>query len=139
MSHDQQKFADQLRDKGYRLTLQRQLILDALCELGGHAAIGDVYDRVHAQSSAVDRATVYRTLHLFHELGFVVSADINGSTVYEIADHQPHHHLVCRECGHVTALHDHHFVALAEHLFQEHGFRADINHMTIDGVCHHCR
>jgi len=139
MSHNKQNFVQKLRELGYRVTPQRQLIMDTLCEMGGHATINQIYERVHDQAPAIDRATVYRAIHLFHEHQFVHSADFNGRTMYEIAETQPHHHLVCRECQQVISLSDHHFDYLADHLRREHGFYADINHITIHGLCAPCQ
>jgi Fe2+ or Zn2+ uptake regulation protein len=78
-------------------------------------------------------------MHLFDELGIVVSAEIDGQTVYEIATATPHHHLVCSNCGHVDTLAHHHFEHLAEHLAAEHNFQADMAHLTISGLCANCR
>ena len=139
MSHNEQGFARQLRELGYRVTPQRQLILDTLCDMGGHATINQIFAKVHAQAPAIDKATVYRSVQLFQEHDFVLSANINGQTVYEIADSHPHHHLVCDHCQHVVALSDHHFDALARHLSEEHGFLARMNHITINGICAQCQ
>ena len=139
MSHNPQNFVQQLRELGYRVTPQRQLIMDTLCEMGGHATINQIYENVHDRAPAIDRATIYRTIHLFNEHQFVLSAVINGQTMYEIADAHPHHHLVCRSCQRVIPLADHHFHDLAQHLHEEHGFAADINHITLHGLCAACQ
>ena len=139
MSHNDQNFSQRIREMGYRLTPQRQLILDTLCDLGGHATIAQLYDQIHAKSPAIDRATVYRSINLFEKIQFVVSAEINGTTVYEISNPERHHHLVCRECGSSTELADHHFAALSQHILEEHNFMTDMNHLTISGICHACQ
>ena len=138
MSHHKQGFLQKLRERGHRLTPQRQLILDTLCDLGGHTTINELYEQVHSQAPAIDRATVYRSIQLFEEHAFVHSAKINGQTVYEIAPEEPHHHLVCQKCEAVMALANHHFDALADHLRDEHGFVASFNHLTIPGICANC-
>lgn len=139
MSHKEQNFAARIREEGYRFTPQRQLILDALCDMGGHATVEEIYDRVSETTPAINLATVYRTVHFLEELRLVVSAEIKGSTVYEIAEPTPHHHLVCRCCGQVKALADHHFEELVEHLAEEHHFKAEIDHLTLSGVCQQCQ
>lgn len=139
MTHMTDDYAGRLRRQGYRLTPQRRLILDALCDLGGHVTINALYDEVQRRSPAVDRATVYRALHLFETLHLVVSAEIEGQTVYEIAAATPHHHLVCQVCGRVEGLADHHLTPLAQHLLHEHGFELTLNHLTLSGVCRRCR
>ncbi|MEJ2747609.1 MAG: Fur family transcriptional regulator [Anaerolineae bacterium] len=139
MTHNTLNYAERIHERGYRLTPQRQIILDTLCSMGGHATAGDVFDQVHAQVPAINRATVYRTLSFFCELEVLVSGDIDGQTVYEIATPTPHHHLVCRECGHIETLADYHLTQLIEHLVEEHHFQPEINHLTISGLCRQCQ
>lgn len=138
MSHDQLEFAQRIRKLGYRLTPQRQLILDAVCDIGGHATAAEVCQRVHKISPAVNRATVYRTLNFLCDLRLLVSGEIGGKTVYELAEPVPHHHLVCIHCGQVESLSNHHFSDLAHHLQSEHGFQLDIEHLTLSGLCAEC-
>lgn len=138
MSHTKIGYDKHIRALGYRLTPQRQIIMDLLCEIGGHATVNDVYLRVNAQTPAIDRATVYRTLHFFRELRLVSAAEIDGETVYEVADVTPHHHLVCRVCGAEKRFDDHHLHDLIQHLQQEHGFSAEIDHLVIHGHCQDC-
>jgi len=139
MSHLEQNYAQRIRELGFRLTPQRQLILDAVCDVGGHATATEIYNRVNLIAPAINRATVYRTLNFFREHRLVVSSEIEGKALYEIANPTPHHHLVCRCCGSVEPLADHHFQDLADHLLAEHGFVAEMDHLTITGVCEHCR
>jgi Fur family ferric uptake transcriptional regulator len=139
MSHQQQNFAKRIRQQGYRLTPQRQLILDTVCQAGGHATATEICRNVKRVAPAVNRATVYRTLNFFCQLRLLCSSEIAGKTVYEIADPVPHHHLVCRGCGHVAGLANHHFGELADHLLAEHQFEAELVHLTIPGLCADCQ
>ena len=138
MSHHEQNFVAKLRELGHRVTPQRELILDTLCELDGHASIQQIYEQVHLKAPAIDRATVYRTIHLFQQYQWVVSADINGNTVYEIAHPTPHHHLVCRLCGKIAVLDNDPFQAMKTLLQCEFGFVVELNHLTLMGQCEQC-
>ncbi len=138
MTHHQISYDQQIRAQGYRLTPQRQIIMDALCAIGDHATVSQVYDRVHATTPSIDRATIYRTLHFFRDLRLVVATEIDGELMYEIAGETPHHHLICRICGAEQDLSDQHLHDLIKHLKQEHGFTAEINHLIIPGICHNC-
>jgi Fe2+ or Zn2+ uptake regulation protein len=138
MSHYTVDYAGRIREQGYRLTPQREIILDALCEIGHHATVGELYERVQDKAPAIDRATIYRAMKFFCDLQLVVCADIEGTTVYEIAGHTPHHHLLCRHCGSLQAFDDYHLHDLLQHLQEEHGFQAVIDHLTIPGLCHDC-
>jgi Fur family ferric uptake transcriptional regulator len=53
----------QLRARGYRLTPQRQLVLEAVGKLG-HATPEEIAADVRQTAAAVNISTVYRTLEL---------------------------------------------------------------------------
>lgn len=138
MSHGTLNIADRVRESGFRLTPQRQLILDKLCDLGGHASVVEVFEQVNQVSSVIDKATVYRGLKFFEELGVVVSAEIASTTIYEIASEIPHHHLECVECGNVSSFEHSYVSGLEKALLSDLGFTPNINHLTIKGICRHC-
>jgi Fur family ferric uptake transcriptional regulator len=138
MSHDRLECAAQMREQGFRVTPQRLLLLDAICEGNGHTTFDEIYERVKSKAPGINQATVYRSLDFLCELRLVVSAEIEGRTVYEIAGETPHHHLVCRKCGGVQDLADFHFEELRSHLLEEHGFKTDLDHMVLNGICAGC-
>lgn len=139
MSHNTIDYVQQIRARGYRMTPQRQIVLDTVCAHGGHATASEVYESVNAQQPAINRATVYRILDFLCEMHLVAKADIGGQTVFELVGDSPHHHLVCRQCQQVASLGDYHFEALAAHLLAEHDFEADLSHLAITGLCAECR
>lgn len=141
MTHTTFDLAAALHHRGHRLTPQRQIIIDTLCETGGHVTVADLYERVHVRFPAIDRSTVYRALDFFVELGLVSAADVGGATVYEIASAEhdgAHHHLVCRDCGDIDHVPGEAFAVLAERLLADHGFAADVDSLTITGLCREC-
>ena len=100
MTHNRFDYASLWHERGFRVTPQRQLILDAVCQGAGHTTLPEIYARVQQMAPAINLATVYRTLDFLNEMGLVVSGDMgDGRMVYEIAGQEPHHHLVCRRCG----------------------------------------
>ena len=139
MSHHEIGYDKRIREQGYRLTPQRQVIMDALCAIGDHASVSDIFERVHAESPAIDRATVYRTLHFFRELQLVTASEIDGETLYEVAGPAAHHHLICSVCGAEQTLHDEDLRGLVAHLDQACGFTAELHHLVLPGVCRICR
>lgn len=140
MSHSRWDYATLMRQRGFRVTPQRQLILDAVCAGQGHSTPDEIYERVHTKVPAVNRATVYRTLDFLCELRLVVAADMGGGRMmYEIAGDTPHHHLICRACGAVKEL-DHATVkALFNRIEREHLFVVDMDHLALFGLCPKCR
>ena len=90
-----------LHQRGLRMTPQRQLVLDAVRDLG-HATPEQICAQVQAVAPAVNITTIYRTLDLLEKLGLVRHTHLgHGAPTYSEAEHQ-HVHLVCHECGAVT-------------------------------------
>ena len=132
------EFAAQIRAQGYRMTPQRQIVLDAIAAFAGHASAADIHDWVQQRSPAINRATVYRVLNFLCDLRVVARFETGSNTMYELVGERPHHHLVCRGCGHVANIPDQALNALADALQREHGFRAEFHHLAIIGLCADC-
>ena len=140
MSHQELDLATTLHHQGHRMTPQRQMVLDAVCEIGDHARPEQIYELVRQKSPAVHRATVYRTLKLLCELGLVTdTVAAKGHLVYEIAGEQPHHHLICRHCGNDVEFLDEDYRAFLEALQGNTGFRIETTHITLSGLCPACQ
>ncbi|MFD1828779.1 MULTISPECIES: Fur family transcriptional regulator [Streptomyces] len=127
-----------LRRRGYRLTPQRQLVLEAVDKLE-HSTPDDILAEVRRTAGGVNISTVYRTLELLEELGLVSHAHLgHGAPTYHLADRHDHMHLVCRDCSKVIEAD----VALAagftERLRREFGFDTDMKHFAIFGRCREC-
>lgn len=129
-----------IRQRGFRMTPQRQLILDAVMTGKGHSTPDQIYNRVAKKAPALNRATVYRTLDFLAEQHLITSTDIGiGSKVYEMATPQPHHHLVCERCGKVEQV-DHDVMASAfRHIEHSYGFKVTTDHLALFGLCRHCQ
>jgi len=130
--------AAKLRGSGYRLTPQRELILRAVQRLG-HATPDEVLAEVRRESSAVNVSTVYRTLEVLEELGLIRHAHLSDrAPTYHASDGHDHFHLVCRNCHQVTSVDPEVASALTDRLRTEHGFVADVGHLTVFGHCLDC-
>jgi Fur family ferric uptake transcriptional regulator len=138
MSHVKQDFAGRIREAGYRLTPQRQLILDVICAAGA-ASFDEICQAVTAAAPGINQATIYRALNFFQEMDLVVTAERPEETVYEIASATPHHHLVCDACGTVMEIEDTHLAPLRQQLQDAFGFSAALTHLTIPGRCADCQ
>ncbi len=127
-----------LRARGYRLTPQRQLVLQAVDSLG-HATPDDVLTEVRRTATGVNISTVYRTLDLLEELGLVSHAHLgHGAPTYHLADRHQHMHLVCRDCEKVTETEVAIAAPFVESLRATHGFETDMKHFAIFGRCADC-
>ena len=131
-------FRAKLRDSGYRLTPQRELILAAVDTLG-HATPDEVLAEVREHSHAVNASTVYRTLEVLEELGLVRHAHLSdrAPTYHTVTDHE-HFHIVCRNCHRVVSVDPHMLDQLSADLREQHDFVIDVGHLTVFGACEEC-
>ena len=128
----------ELRARGYRLTPQRQLVLEAVDRLG-HATPDDLVAEVRKTASGVNISTVYRTLELLEGLGLVTHAHLgHGAPTYHAVTGADHVHLVCRSCEHVDEVPPDSVAPLVAQLKAERGFVVDIGHVAIFGLCKGC-
>ena len=132
------ELASRLHSLGYRLTPQRQLVLQAVEKLG-HATPDEVLAEVREHSSAVNASTVYRTLEVLEGLGLVRHAHLSdrAPTYHSVSDHE-HFHLVCRNCGRVVSVGPGMLTSLTQRLRDEQNFALDVGHLTVFGACVEC-
>jgi Fur family ferric uptake transcriptional regulator len=127
-----------LRQRGYRLTPQRQLVLEAVDSLE-HATPDAILTEVRRTASGVNISTVYRTLELLEELGLVSHAHLgHGAPTYHLADRHHHIHLVCRDCESVIEADVSVAEPLTTALLRTYGFETDMKHFAIFGRCADC-
>lgn len=139
MSHENMDYEGIMHRAGYRVTPQRVMILDAVCEGGGHTTRKQVYTRLRHMDDTIDVSSVYRTLKLFVELGLVISAETpNGETVYEIPKPQKHHHLICRVCGREQEIGHEAIQGTLAAVRRRYGFVVEDDHLVFHGVCADC-
>ena len=136
---DTQAIIKTLRERRFRITPQREMIIDALLSEGHHLTAEEVYTQVQTRTSAVNVATIYRTLDMLVEQGIASRTDLGGQAIYAPAGHGPHIHLVCRHCSYVIDADADILAALDEHLRRDHGFTADLRHISLFGVCADCK
>ena len=128
----------ELRARGYRLTPQRQLVLEAVGEIG-HATPEEIATAVRKTASGLNISTVYRTLELLEELGLVRHSHLgHGAPTYSLAAQDDHVHLVCRTCDGVQEVSAELIGQVVSTLAAEQGFVVDVGHSTLFGQCRHC-
>jgi Fur family ferric uptake transcriptional regulator len=134
-----QEWDDMLRASGYRVTPQRQLVLEAVARLE-HGTPEEIFAEVRQTARGVNVSTVYRTLELLEQLALVTHTHLgHGAPRYHLAAQAEHVHLVCRQCEQVTEVDQATVRPLVAALEQAEGFQTDVGHLTVFGLCAACR
>jgi Fur family transcriptional regulator, ferric uptake regulator len=128
-----------LREQGYRLTPQRNLIWEVLRGAGRHMTADEVTTEVRATLPDVNVSTVYRTLELLVGLDLVVETRLEGAACYyEVSPEPTHHHFVCTQCGAVGHFGDDLLAPVHDELGRQ-DFAVGQIQVTAFGVCRDCR
>lgn len=128
-----------LREAGHKLTPQRLMIVGVLRHAPEHLTAQEVHARVREEYPYVDLSTVYRTLAVLREMRLVTETDMGtGDQHYEWVRADRHHHLICRGCDRVLSLGHHYLENLGTEVFDDHGFRVDLDHIALFGLCSAC-
>lgn len=133
-------FAENLRQRGYRITPQREMIIETIAHSEKHMSAEEVFSEVQKRTQVTNIATVYRTLEMLWEEGLACRNDLGeGRTVYAALQHGPHIHLVCRCCNLVIDADPEILNPLGGELRAAHNFEADLRHLSIFGLCADCQ
>ena len=137
------KTADELtrlfREKGRRVTPQRQCIFRVLQGDVTHPTADTVYARARAEMETISLKTVYQTLYELAVLGEVAALDVGtGTTRFDPNVEDVHHHLVCESCGKVRDLHAD-FTHLTVPEDADEGFELGGAEVIFRGTCAECR
>ncbi|MFN3929590.1 MAG: Fur family transcriptional regulator, partial [Thermoflexus sp.] len=94
-----------LRERGYRVTPQRLMVLEVLRTAEQHMTAEEIHSVLQKRYPGVDLSTVYRTLRLFVQLGLLEQHELGGGRrVYEWRTHPDHGHFLCERCGRLEHL-----------------------------------
>lgn len=133
-----------LRDRQYKLTSQRQIILQAFLDNPGrHLSAEDVHTIVRRQAPDTGLATVYRTLELLGDLDVLQKMDFgDGRHRYEINETSTphhHHHLICLKCGKVKEFGDDLLETLETAIAKRSKFAIVDHQLKFYGYCQECQ
>ncbi|MEA3077745.1 MAG: Fur family transcriptional regulator, peroxide stress response regulator [Actinomycetota bacterium] len=124
------------RDRGLKVTPQRQCIFRTLHGNEVHPTAESVYAAASAEMPTISLKTVYQTLNDLASMGEIQQLDLGtGSTRFD-PNVEGHHHLVCVQCGKVRDLYvDARVRVPADQLG---GFTVGTTEVVIRGLCGDC-
>ncbi|RKY19902.1 MAG: transcriptional repressor [Planctomycetota bacterium] len=139
------QFEGFLREQGLRLTKQRAQILRSIYGTHRHVSAEQLYDLVKQADKddalRISRATVYRTLTLLEEGGFVERLDVpnqQGSLYEHTLGHSHHDHMICLSCGKILEFADERLEQVQHEVIASHGFVAKSHRLNVYGHCARC-
>jgi Fur family ferric uptake transcriptional regulator len=133
--------AQHFKQRGCRWTAQRQLIVRTAFATHDHFTAEELLSRSRATDPHVSRATVYRTLSVLEEAGFVEGLDTGdgGRRFEHVLGHEHHDHMVCTSCGAIVEFRDEAIEARQVAAARRHGFLLERHSLRLYGRCRRCR
>ena len=134
---------DSLREKGVRLTRQRQILLELIDGSGKHLDAEELFRLAQVQDPKLNRVTVYRTLKMLKHSGLVDELDLmhygGDQHYYETRLKQEHAHIICLRCGKVEEFFGEPLARLRKQVESHFAFEILITRTEIGGYCSHCQ
>jgi Fur family transcriptional regulator, ferric uptake regulator len=129
-----------LTEKHLKKTSQRALIWAALLESKGHPSVEEIRDTLLVQGHRIGLATIYRTIKILLESGFVRQSKLHGMTHYEPVISQPNHlHFICNSCGTTVEFPSRKIENLIQRATKQYDFEERYSRYAIFGLCKVCQ
>ena len=125
------------RDRGLRVTPQRQAIFRILYGSERHPTAEWVYEAARSEMPTISLKTVYQTLNDLAAMGELQQLHLGPGSARFDPNGDPHHHLVCESCGAVVDLHTD-FTDLRVPAGLGRGFLVSSTEVVFRGRCAEC-
>ena len=132
-----------LHQDGRRLTAQRRKVLELFSTLGSgiHLSAEEVHSQLLQSKARVSLATIYRTLRLLVEMGFLNELELSeGGHRFELLSHEnpDHHHLICVRCGRTEEFESNQVVQAGRIASEKLGFKLIESTLNVRAICPNC-
>lgn len=137
--------AEYLRSHKMRGSSSREKLLEFLCDkkngLHTHFDADTVALRLAEYGSGVSRASVFRNLSLFSDIGILSKSKFGENHFhYELAgtERKNHQHLICKKCGSYIEFEENTLKKIAAGISKKTGFEIDDYKFEAFGTCKNC-
>ena len=133
-----------LKEKGYKLTEQRQIIWRVMAEnIGEHLSAKEIREIAREKDDTIGMATVYRAVQIMDDLGIITSIGKKDAfNKYELITGEEscmHPHLICLHCGKIIGVAENLLISDPEvKILNEYNFEIEDIRVKCYGLCEEC-
>ena len=129
-----------LQENDYKLTNARKMVLEVLFHEKEHLTSAEIIDKVGENNPKIGRASIFRALELFTELGIIHPSNYEGQVPrYVVMEENGHHaHLVCSQCKTVVDLGSCRLEGILDEFAEENHFEISGHLLELYGLCEEC-
>src|SRR6476646_10124803 len=132
-----------LKEKGVRLTRQRELLLELIDKSGEHLDADRLFELAKQRDPKLNRVTVYRTLKMLKQGGLVDELDLmhygGDQHYYDTRMKQEHAHVICLRCSKDEEIFGEPLQRLRRQIESHFGFQIVLARTEVGGYCSHCQ
>jgi Fur family ferric uptake transcriptional regulator len=130
-----------IRKKGLKYTSEREEILKEILKSKDHFDVDELYMKLRKKGSKVSKASVYRTIPLLVEAGYIQEVyKQDARSYYELTlDKLPHIHFICIKCKNVDEILDNYLAELIQKEAKNKNYTPLTYHLEIFGICSNCK
>ena len=141
MMNSGKTLAQAVRNRGWKLTRQRKLVLEILENSRGHLDAEMVFTKAKEQDKRIGIATVYRTLAFLKQLGLAEEHRLGEDHGHFEATNRskPHYHFACLKCGKIVEFQLPQVMRMARLMCEKKGLQVVEISLDFRGYCAKCR
>ena len=129
-----------LHENRRKLTRPRRAVLDIIAAADHHLTPAEIYNKAKAKKLRLGLTSVYRTLDLLVNLGYVQRIHLQeGCHSYVTAGRTHGHQLVCTECGRAEEFAECDLDPLMKGLQKKTGYAIQVHMLELMGLCPECQ
>jgi Fur family ferric uptake transcriptional regulator len=116
------------------------LLVEVLARTDGHITGAELVERCRAADPMTTPSTVYRTLDVLEEIGIIRHAHgLDGREEFHVRPEREHGHLHCAVCQRAWEIEAEEVAGLVAGMEALRGFRVDLGHLSVVGICRDCQ
>lgn len=139
MKSDLELLNRKIREKGYRMTRQRQVVLEELAKVDFHPRADQLFQMVRRRLPTISFGTVYRNLRTLQELGLLSQVRFGSKSARFDANVGRHQHFVCERCEKIVDIDFDLGLDLDVPGLKRQGYQVNAAKIQLLGLCPSCR
>jgi Fe2+ or Zn2+ uptake regulation protein len=124
--------------KIFRMTNQREVILQEIGKCEGHPTADILYERIKKKLPRISLATVYRNLEILSEVGKIRKLEISGRQKRFDRELKEHSHICCIQCHRIDNI-DINREQMPSDSAQKKGYKISGCRIEFLGICPECQ
>ena len=127
------------RKYGLKLTIQRLAIFDSIISRKDHPTTEKVYKSLKEKYPTISLATVYKTLHIFKEVGLIQELNFSDGNIRYDPNMELHINIICIKCGGITDYSNKKIKDLWQFIISDLNFKPEGQRIDIYYECENCK